>query len=202
MVTRGSSGPCSACSHGIRVWSGSTLELARVSAVTARPRAAAPHQGPCQILSLVQVEGQALSAATEAAVPWPLLSPRPAPPHPDLSSTAPPPGAATLAHASPSCSACPASSRFPQFSARTLGLRALSRRPLPALASAVSSLGSPVSPSTHYSPVPACGATSLPSQATRFGGGQATLSPGGHQFPAQCPDVIGGQHIFVENLRL
>lgn len=108
-----------------------------------------PALGPHLILSLLQVEGQALSATAEAAVPWPVLSP-----HPGLTSRcASPrawggrPGPHTPLRALP---ARPALSS-------DLGAENLSC-PFPVLASAASSLGSPRH--TLQRTVPACGVTS------------------------------------------
>lgn len=150
-----------------------------------------PVPGPHLILSLLQVEGQALSATAEAAVPWPVLSP-----HPGLTSRcASPrawggrPGPHTPLRALP---ARPALSS-------DLGAENLSC-PFPVLASAASSLGSP---STRSSALCLPVGSPLPSQATRFGGRRPSDSLTSRvSVSSTFPDVMGGQHIFVENLRL
>lgn len=72
--------------------------------------------------------------------------------------------------------------------------------PFPVLASAASSLGSP---STRSSALCLPVGSPLPSQATRFGGRRPSDSLTSRvSVSSTFPDVMGGQHIFVENLRL
>lgn len=117
------------------------------------------------------------------------------PPRPDI-RCAPPPvaGAAALAHTPPSA-LCPLGQR----SARTSGLRTF---PVPSLF--WPQLRPPwAAPGTRYSALCLPVGSPLPSQATRFGGRRPSDSLTSRvSVSSTFPDVMGGQHIFVENLRL
>lgn len=132
-----------------------------------------PVPGPHLILSLLQVEGQALSATAEAAVPWPVLSP-----HPGLTSRcASPRGWGGRPGPHPPSALCP----LGQLSARTSGLRTF---PVPSLF--WPQPRPPWAAPAHAPAHCAClwGHLFPPRPHALGGGDQVTLLPVGCQFPA------------------
>lgn len=141
-----------------------------------------------------------------AAVPWPVLSPHPALPLPTQTRhpAVPPPGAATLTHRLSLPLRLLGQLSLPSVLSSDFGAENLSH-PLPVLTSAMSSLNSPALPQAHVTAHRAClwgHLSSLPGHTLCGAEASASFLPVGRQFPAQCPDVMGGQRIFVEKMRL